>query len=375
MLVKRYVRKKYACRAGHGVAMPELPSTLVDKGKYEPSVYAHLAVAKYGDHLPLHRLEGIYKRHGIKIPKSTMWDLLVHLDEIVAQPILAQMRCELLDGRHLQADETPVTVRIEDGKGTRTGYVWTYRWHERVLFDFTMTRQRDGPKRFLGTWDGTLQIDGYTGYDDVARTNGIVRAGCWSHARRKVLEAAERGDKDVVVLLRLIGRLFAIERALRGRRDGLSLEDGAFIALRGEVRARRSQGVLAAIGAEVARLRALRSTLPKSARGKALTYLDNQWDALTAAVDDAVLDIHNNDAERALRHVVTGRKNWMFFGSKKGGDVGARLFSLLASAKALDIDPEAYLVEVIARVNTTPASQVATLTPWAWAEEHAKTPA
>jgi transposase len=204
MLVKRYVRKKYACKAGHGVKTPALPGSLVDKGKYEPSVYAHLAVAKYGDHQPLHRLEGIYKRHGFKLPKSTMWELLKRLDEVVAQPILIQMRRELLQGRHVQTDETPVTVRLEGGKGSRNGYVWTYLWQRRVLFDFTMTRQRDGPKRFLGDWRGTLQIDGYSGYDEVARTNQLVRAGCWSHARRKVLEAvhdrgaAAAGDWDAL---------------------------------------------------------------------------------------------------------------------------------------------------------------------------------
>ncbi len=368
LLVKRYVRKKYACAAGHGVKTAPLPGSLVDKGKYEPSVYAHLAVAKYGDHLPLHRLEGIYKRHGYKLPKSTMWELLARLDEVVAQPILVQMRSELLSGPHVQADETPVTVRLEDSKGTRDGYIWTYRWRERVLFDFTMTRQRDGPKRFLGDWRGTLQIDGYSGYDEVARTNQLVRAGCWSHARRKVLEAVERGTTEAHPLLLLIGRLFGIERALRARRDHLALDDDAYATLREAVRARRSQRVLAAIRVEVGRLWALRSTLPKSALGKALTYLDNQWQPLAACLADPQLEIHNNDAERALRHVVTGRKNWMFFGSQKGGEVGARLFSLIATAKALDIDPEAYLEEVIAAIDTTPASQVAQLTPWAWAQ-------
>jgi len=368
LLVKRYVRKKYACPAGHGVVTPGLPGSLVDKGKYEPSVYAHLAVAKYGDHMPLHRLSGIYKRYGLKLPKSTMWELLARLDEIVAQPILTQMRTELLAGSHVQADETPVTVRPEEGKGSRNGYIWTYRWRRRVLFDFTMSRARDGPRRFLGDWRGTLQIDGYSGYDEVARTNGLVRAGCWSHARRKVLEAVERGSTAATPLLRRIGRLFGIERALRGRREDRSLDETAFQELRSDVRRRLGQRVLAQIRAEVDDLWSQRATLPRSALGKALTYLDNQWAPLAACLDDPVLDIHNNDAERALRHVVTGRKNWMFFGSPRGGEVGTRLFSLIATAKALEIDPEAYLVDAITAIDTTPASQIGLLTPWAWAE-------
>jgi len=186
-----------------------------------------------------------------------------------------------------------------------------------------------------------------------------------------VLQAVERGTQPAVPLLRAIGRLFAIERALRSRRDQRALDHEAFLELRSVVRARRSAGVLAAIRSEVEALWALRSTLPKSALGKALTYLDNQWQPLAVCLDDPELELHNNDAERALRHVFTSRKNWMFFGSPKGGAVGARLFSLIASARALDINPEAYLVDVIRRIDTTPASKISQLTPWAWAAEQA----
>ena len=371
LLVVRYVRKKYACPQGHGVRTPPLPGSLVDKGKYEPSVHAHLAVAKYGDHLPLHRLQGIFKRHGFQLPKSTMWELLQRVDEIVAQPILAQMRRELLAGRHLWADETPVTVQLEDGHGTRQGYIWVYGHRGKAVFDFTMTRQRDGPIRFLGDWSGTFQSDGYTGYDEVTRRNRLLRVGCWSHARRKILAAVELGSAEAVPLLRAVGRLFRIERALQSRRDERGLDDAGWAGLCLDVRGRLSRNVLATIRDEVRRLWALRSTLPKSALGKALSYLDSQWAPLSACLDDAALAIHNNDAERALRHVVTGRKNWLFFGSPKGGQVGARLFSLIASCKALDLDPEAYLVDVIRAIDTTPASEVARLTPWGWAARHA----
>jgi transposase len=367
LIIKRYVRRKYACPQGHAVATAPLPPSIIDKAKYEPSVYAHLTTAKYGDHLPLHRLAGIFKRHGLMLPKSTMWEMLRRVDEVVAQPILAQMRRELLEDSHIQADETPVTVRLEDRKGSRQGYIWTYGWGARRLFVFTMTRQRDGPRGFLGQWKGTLQTDGYAGYDEVTRINRLVRAGCWSHARRKVKDAVETGARAAVPLLLAVQRLFGIERALRKRCDRLELDEGAFHSLRAEVRGRRSPALLARIRTEVDALWAERSTLPKSALGKALTYLDNQWEPLTRFRDDPLLDLHNNDAERALRHVVTGRKNWLFFGSPRGGEVGARLFSLIASCKGLDINPEAYLQDVIGLVASTPASQVSKLTPWAWA--------
>lgn len=370
LVVHRYVRKRYACPALHAVATAPLPGSLIEKAKYEPSVYAHVATAKYGDHLPLHRLSGIYKRHGLHLPKSTMWEMLSRVDEVVAQPILAAMRRELLQKSHLQADETPVTVRLEDAKGTRTGYIWDYGFGDMRVFDFTMGRQRDGPRAFLGDWTGTLLTDGYAGYDEVTRRNGLVRAGCWSHARRKIKDAVETGSRQALPLLVSVQRLFAIERALRRRRDGQGLDDGVFHELRSVVRRRRSTVVLQRIRSEADRLWSERSTLPRSALGKALTYLDNQWEPLTRFLDDPVLPIHNNDAERALRHVVTGRKNWLFFGSPKGGAVGARLFSLIASAKAAGIDPAAYLADVIGKVSTTPASEVHTLTPWAWAAVH-----
>ena len=368
LIVKRYVRKKYSCCNACSVKTPTLPGSLLDKGKYEPSVYAYLATAKYGDHIPLHRLSGIFKRHGMKLPTSTMWDLLSQLDGVVAQPILDQMRSELLTSRYINADETPVTVRLEQGRGSRKGYIWTYLWKKKVLFDFTMTRQRDGPRTFLGAWKGTFQIDGFSGYDEVSRTNKLVRAGCWSHARRKVLQAVERGNKAALPLLLLINRLFRIDRALRARRDRLELTESAYLELRSAVRSRRSQHVLNQIQESVNELWNQRSTLPKSALGKALTYLENQREPLAVCVADAELELHNNDAERALRHVVIGRKNWMVFGSQRGGEVGARLFSLIASCKALGINPEAYLIDVIKAIDTTPASQIASLTPWAWAE-------
>ena len=370
MVVKRYVRPKLACPEGHQVKTADLPPSLIDRCKYEPSVYAHLAVAKYLDHQPLHRLEGIYRRHGFQLPKSTMWEMLSRVDEVVAAPIVAQMRQEVLQEAILHGDETPVTVRLEQRGGSKKAYLWCYGAGKRWVFDFTMTRERDGPCRFLGDWSGTFLTDGYSGYDEIVRRNRLIRAGCWSHARRKFKDALDAKWKDAARLLVPIQRLFRIESAAKKRAEDRGLHADQLRALRQAVRQRRSRRVLATIEAIAQELRLERSTTPKSMLGKALTYLHNQWEPLTRFLDDPDLPLHNNDAERALRHVVTGRKNWMFYGSPRGGEVSKHLHSLALACRAAGINAEEYLEDVIRRIDTTPASEIASLTPWAWAEAH-----
>ncbi|MBU1700026.1 MAG: IS66 family transposase [Candidatus Eisenbacteria bacterium] len=369
-VVKQYVRKKYGCPEGHGIRTPELPPSLIEKCKYELSVYAHLTEAKYDDHLPLNRLSGIYKRQGFTIPKSTMWEMLRRVNDVVAEAILDQMRKELLREQLLQADETPVMVRLEDRKGIHKGYIWCYGVGKKRVFKFTMSRSREGPSRFLRGWKGgILQTDGYGGYDEVTRDNKLKRAGCWSHARRKVVEAMETGTPQAVLLLRPIQRLFWIERAIKRRAERLVLEREAFLQLRGEVRGRLSRIILKRIRKRVDTLLLERSTLPKSPLGKALTYLNNQWEPLKLFLNESELEIHNNDSERAIRHVVIGRRNWLFFGSPEGAKVGANLFSLVATCKALGISTKNYLEDVILKIDTTPISEISRLTPWAWAKE------
>ena len=372
LVVKRYVRPKYACPDGHGVKTAGLPDGVIDGGKYEASVYAHVATAKYSDHLPLHRLQGIFKRYGEPIAKQSMWDMLSRVDELVAQPVLERMREELLGEEVLHADETPVTMRLEDGKGTKSGYAWGWRNLRRkgepskALIEFRTSRGRDGPQRFLGDWAGTLIVDGYAGYDEVIRTNKIRRAGCWAHARRKLKEALDAGSEGVAPLLALVQELFAIERPINeGVLDG-KIERDRQLELRRATREEKSRDIVAAIHAEAERLEGLRSTLPKSKLGKALGYLDSQRKPLSAFLDDARLPIHNNDSERDLRHLAIGRKNWLVFGSQRGGEVACRLYSLILSCKQCGADPEAYLEDVLMKVATTPASEIASLTPWAW---------
>lgn len=372
VVIKRYVRPKYACPDGHGVKTADLPDGVIDGGKYEASVYAHVATAKYADHLPLHRLEGIFKRYGLHLPKQSMWDMLVRVDELVAQPVLREMRDQLLAEEVLHADETPVTMRLEEGKGTKQGYAWGWRNLRRAgepskaLIEFRTSRGRDGPSQFLGEWSGTLIVDGYAGYDKVVSENGIRRAGCWAHARRKLKDALDAGSEGAASVLALVQKLFEIERPINELVQAEKIEREEQLERRRVVRAESSKGVVQAIFVKAEQLQGQRSTLPKSGLGKALSYLMSQRVPLSVFLDDARLPIHNNDSERDLRHLAIGRKNWLVFGSPRGGDIACRLYSLVLSCKQCGADPEAYLEDVLMRVATTPASEIATLTPWAW---------
>lgn len=373
IVVRRYVRKKYACPDGHAVRTAEAPAALIDRCKYEPSVYAHVATSKYCDHLPLHRLSGIFKRHGVHLPKQTMWDMLVRVDELVAQPVLAQMRSEVLESSILHADETPVMVKHEDGKGSSQGYVWDWRAPggddaDKSLVQFTLSRNRHGPKKMLGRWSGTLITDGYTGYGEVSRENGIRRAGCWAHARRGFKQALDLKIQGAESVLVHIQRLFWLERAMKRRVASRRQKTADLVELRRRVRATRSRVVLDRLYRAAVTVDSKPATMPKSKLGKSLGYLFNQKDPLSVFLEDPRIEIHNNDSERDLRHVVLGRNNWLAFASPRGGEVASRLYSLVLSCKHAGVDPEAYLEDVLQRVSTTPAREIASLTPWAWAK-------
>jgi transposase len=372
IVVRRYVRKKYACPDGHAVKTAAVPEGVIDGAKYEASVYAHVVTSKYADHLPLHRMEGIFKRHGVHLPKQTMWDMLVKVDELLAQPILRQMHEELLEEKILHSDETPVTLRLEDGRGSKTGFAWGWRnlrgvGPSKVLIEFRESRSRDGPLGFLGNWSGTLITDGYSGFDEVVERNGIVRAGCWAHARRKLKQALDLGTASAAYVLAPIQRLFAIERALAQRAERKGHDRDALVELRRRVRARRSAKLVEEIFARADEVGMQRSTLPKSQLGKALVYLERQRGPLSAFLQDPRIPIHNNDEERDLRHLAVGRKNWLVFASNRGGAVACRLYSLVLSCKQAGVDPTLYIQDVLGRLSTTKASDIASLTPWAWA--------
>ena len=379
VVVRRYVRKKYACPDGHELRTAEVPEGVVRKAKYEESVYAHLVASKYCDHLPLNRLEGIFKRAGLHLPKQTMWDMLVKVDELVAQPVIEQMRREILEAEALHSDDTTIWVQTEGQKGSKQGHIWTWRTPRalaasdppcRTLVQFTMGRTRAGPKQLLGNWKGTLVVDGISTYNEVIDQNGIDRAGCWSHARRGFVKALKRGSRDAALILAPMHRLFWIERAMLQRAKARGMARDEVLALRERVRDHRSRRVQKLIFELAFDIQEKPTTSPDSKLGKAIGYLLNQAAPLQHCLGDPRIPIHNNDAERDLRHVALGRKNYMIFASPKGGEVAARLYTLMLSAKHAGLDPEAYVRGILSAVNVTQAKDIATLTPWAWEKTH-----
>lgn len=375
-VVRSFEREKLACPAGHAVVTAKAPEPLVRRCKYEPSAYAHVAVSKYQDHLPLHRMQGILKRQGAQLSKQTMWDMLVTVDELVAQPILGQARKELLESDVLQSDESPVRMRLEDGKGSRETTVWVWRSlreevPRKVLVRFELSKSRESPKRFLENWKGVLVSDGTNLHDEVARSNGIVRAGCWAHARRYFKKALDVGTREAALCIMPMNRLFWIERAVNRRADRLGLDLAARRELRERIRELRSAVVVRKLYETANTLAQEGTTLPRSQLGKGLTYLENQREPLEAFLSDPRIPLSNNDSERDLRHIVVGRANWLVFASPRGGEVACRLYSLMLSCKENGIDPQAYVEDVLTRVSTTPASRIAELTPWGWAAARA----
>ena len=371
-IVNRYTKAKYACPKGHEVKTAQAPSAVMDRCKYEPSVYAAVAVSKFEDHQPLERQESIFKRHGFRLPASMMGDMIQRVAECVVEPIFKQMKKELIAEKLIQADETPITLLQPGRKGSRTGQVFVYRSGRKILFEFREDRRGDGPRIFLEAFKGVLQSDGASIYNSIVARNNLIRAGCWSHARRKFVEASDRDREHVVPVLRAIQRLFRIESVLKKRRDRLGLSDEAFYELRGKVRQRRSTVVIEAIKAVLLELELSGKILPQARTGKALTYAINQWPTLVAFLEHPELEIDNNAAERAIRPVALGRKNYMFFGSRKGGRAAAQLYSLTATCRELGVNTQAYLEDVITKVSTTPQTEAWRLTPWAWAEAREK---
>jgi len=225
------------------------------------------------------------------------------------------------------------------------------------------------PANFLGKWTGTLLVDGCPSYNPICAANGITRAGCWVHARRYFREALESGAREAAPIFRMVSRLFALERAVRQRVQREGLSHARMLELRGRVRDRSACGLIARMLEAARELELKRTTLPKSRLGKALTYLLNQQGPLSVFLKHPALPIHNNDEERDLRHIIIGRKNWMIFASVRGGQVACRLYSLMLSCRQNEVNPEAYIADVLMAVATTPAAEIARLTPWAWAED------
>lgn len=356
--VKQYVRHKYACDECQGnISIGQLPPMAVDKGVAGESLLAHIITSKFTDHLPLNRLEGIFKRHGVDINVSTMCDWVGKSAELL-EPLVKRMHYKILQAPRINSDDTPIPVKSPSRKGsTYNGYLWVYIDDKNnSVFDFTPTRSREGPIKFLGNYSGKLQADAYSGYDEFFRKSGATEVGCHAHARRKFENALDSDPVRAARMMVLWGKLYDIERKAKTEEyDSAQL-----------LRARQNEAkpVLAEIKLLLDEYKI--QVLPKSPIGKAVTYSINQWDALLRYADDPTLAIDNNLSERTLRMVAVGRKNYLFAGSEAGAKRAAIIYSLVASCKLNDIDPFAYFYDVLARISTHPAEKIDELLPGKW---------
>ena len=360
LVVIEEVCQKYACPKGCTVITAEKPVAPVEKGLAGPGLLAQVAVSKYGDHLPLYRQADIFRRQGVELSRQTMGDWMRACAELVS-PLYELMKQQVLGSKALQTDDTPVPVLDPALPRTRTGRIWTYvgdDGHPYTVYDYTPNRSRDGPEAFLQEFRGYLQADAYSGYDHFYEDElrGIVEVACWAHVRRKFFDAQSSDLMRSTVMLAYIRLLYDIEREARDRK----LDSPARRALRQA----KAKPILEDMRTYLQREQP--QVLPKSPEGQAIAYTLSNWQALVRYCEDGELEIDNNGAERSLRGVAVGRKNWMFLGSDKGGRTAAVLTSLIATCKRLHVDPFAYLRDLFARISDHPQNRLAELLPHLW---------
>ena len=362
--IERHIRGKWACAKCQTLTQAPVPAQIIDKGIPTAGLLAQVLVAKYADHLPLYRQEGIFARAGMALPRSTLaqW---VGVCGVRLQPLVDALKQDILSHAVLHADETPVPMLKPGNKKTHRAYLWAYAPGafedlKAVVYDFCESRSGEHARAFLGTeteqggWQGKLVCDDYSAYKALF-TKGIVESGCMAHARRKLFELHVNHSSQIAEAgLKLFAQLYAIEREVK------SLNAGQRLKLR-QTKARPIADALH----DWMRLQRCKIT-DGSATARALDYSLKRWVALTRYLDDAQLPIDNNWCENQIRPVAVGRNNWLFAGSLRAGQRAAAVMSLIQSAKLNGHDPYAYMKDVLSRLPTHRASQVGDLLPHRW---------
>jgi len=353
-------REKRACGKCSTVAMGELEPRIVEKGLASDQVVIDTVVAKYCDHLPLYRQQVMLEREaGVEISRGTLDGWVMRVGELL-DPIVGAMRRDLLTAAYLQADETTVPVQMHDKRGAdHQAYLWQYgKPGGETVFDFQLGRGREGPRKFLGNWEGILQTDGYQAYDNIGGEK-LVHVGCWAHARRKFVDAVKVNPKDgeAIKMVTRMDALFVVDR--HARQQQLSVEER--LALRRE----HADSWAAEIHEECAKLS--KTTLPKSTLGQALAYTLNMWPKLRRCFDYAEVELSNNLAENSMRPVALGRKNWLHVGSAQSGPKVAAILSVVESCRRLRVPVKDYLLAVLPGIGNRRLPDVAKLTPARWA--------
>jgi transposase len=360
-----HARPKMSCRDCETITQPPMPSLPIERGLPGPGLLAHVLVSKYCDHLPLYRQSEIYARDGVEIDRSTMAEWVGHM-ALLLDPLVEAVGRHVRSGAAIHADDTPVRV-LDPGRGkARIGRLWVAVRDERpwgscvppaAFYLYSPDRKKKRAEALLGDCRGFLHADAYSGFNSLYKLVGgrarLSQVACWAHARRYIFNVhAKTASPAAYLLLQKIGELFAIEANISGRPPEERLA----------VRTALSVPLLAALKDQYEAARSKVSE--KSTFAKALRYALTRWDALTRYTTDGRLDICNNAAERAIRPLALGRKNWLFAGSDSGGERAAKMYTLIETAKMNDIDPEAYLRAVIARIADHQTKSIDQLMPW-----------
>jgi len=363
MTVLQYRRKKYACGKCAGeVQCAPMPAQIIEQGLATPGLLAHVAIAKFCDHLPLARQERVFARHGIEIPRSTLTDWMLATGQAVS-PVVQRMGECVKSNDIIGSDDTVLPWQNERSGKTTTARLWAWRTEicegkAIIVYEFTADRSAQHPQEFLQGWSGYLQADAYSGYDGLFGNGKIIEVGCMAHWRRKLFDVAKAAKTPGFAheMIERIRDLYAIEREAKER----GLDPAARKLLRQEHAPEILEGIRGRLEEHLPKV------LPEGPLAKAIGYGLNQWTALNRYLEDGRLEIDNNAIERAMRPVALGRRNFLFVASERGGHAAANLYSLVESAKACGLNPYAYLRDVLTRLPTTKAKDIDTLLPHLW---------
>jgi len=360
--VVRHVRPKLSCTKCDHIVQAGAPTRPIERGIAGPGLLAHVLVSKYADHLPLYRQSEIYARHGVELERSTLADWVGGTSELL-DPLVETLRRYVMAAGKVHADDTPVPVLAPGLGKTKTGRLWTYVRDDRpagdtaapaVWFAYSPDRKGEHPEQHLRQFRGALQADAYAGFNQLYKEDGrIQEVACWAHVRRKFYDLQQAHASPIASeVLERIAALYAIEKEIRGRPPDE----------RHQARTTRARPLLQSLHEwfEVSLTKLSR----KSDTTAAIRYAFGLWEALMRYCDDGRLEIDNNAAERALRVVALGRKNYLFAGSDTGGERAAAIYSLIGSAKLNGLDPEAYLREALSRIADHPITRIEELLPW-----------
>jgi transposase len=353
IIVHKHVREVVACECHGYLVTAEGPEKVTEKGQYGASFVGHVVTRKCADATPLYRLSKEFARAGFDIPRSTL-TALFHQAADALQPLVVRLLDLVRHAPVVNADET--TVKVQQAEVCRTGYMWTFRADSLISYVFAPSRSGETPEKILGGTSGALVVDGYSGYNKVTAVEGRLRVGCWAHVRRKFYDALEQSPeaKDAIHIILGLYRVEHEAKALNivrtPQHQALRLEKSPPIL-------NEFKGWLESQSGAI---------LPKSPLGTAIGYALNQWDTLQHFVKNVNLPLDNNAAERALRQVALGRKNFLFVGHDEAGENLAGLYSLAATCEANGVNPEAYFADVLLRLDSQPQKQIDELLPNLW---------